>query len=50
MFLDLMIFILILCLGGFFLNIYFQLAKIEKSLTSLLERIETYLLNVYGEE
>ncbi|MFC1585767.1 hypothetical protein ACFL5V_09490 [Fibrobacterota bacterium] len=47
---NILLMILLLCMAVFFFNIYFQLARIENSLKSLLENVETYLLNQYGEE
>ena len=50
MFLNILLLILVLCLAGFFINIYMQLARVEASLKGLLENVEGYLMQVYGEE
>ena len=46
--LNFFLFVLLLCLAAFFVNLYFQLSRIENTLKSHLEKIEVYLSEVYG--
>jgi hypothetical protein len=42
--------LLIVCLGLYFLNVFFQLARLEKSLTDQVTLLEKYMIAVYSLE
>lgn len=42
--------LLILCLGLYFLNVFFQLARLEKTMTENVTLLERYMIATYSLE
>ena len=42
--------LLIVCLGLFFLSVFFQLARLEKSMTESVTLLERYMIQTYSLE
>ncbi len=40
--------LLVVCLGAYFLHIFFQMSRLEKALTETVNELETFLKLRYG--